>query len=61
MCYQFFSDPSLIVAKLFKICREYVDPVLGDELKIKRNVLLRRYPTLCDDIDFLDQVPLIEM
>ena len=32
-----------------------VDPSFGDELKIKKNVLLRKYPTLCDDIAFLDE------
>ena len=40
----------LVIQKLFKICHEWMDPVLGDELKIKKNVLLRKYPTLCDDL-----------
>ena len=40
----------LVIQKLFKICHEWTDTVVGDELKIKKNVLLRKYPTLCDDL-----------
>jgi hypothetical protein len=29
--------------------------IQGDELKIKKNVLLRKYPTICDDLEFLDE------
>jgi hypothetical protein len=40
----------LVIQKLFKICHEWTDAVVGDELKIKKNVLLRKYPTLCEDL-----------
>ena len=44
-----------LVRKLLKICQGWVDPhavgaygQYGDELKIKKNVLLSMYPKMCD-------------
>ena len=46
-----------VVKKLLKICHEWVDPdsfgaygLYGDELKIRRRVLAREYPELCDNL-----------
>lgn len=45
----------LVVSKLLKICSEYEDQIIFDELKIKKNVLLRKYPSICDDLSFLNE------
>lgn len=47
-----------VVRKLLKICHGWVDPsgveadgvygLYGDELKIRKNVLLRKFPRICD-------------
>ena len=51
------SEICPLVRKLLKICTGYVDPnarveygQYGDELKIKKNVLVKAYPRLCDTL-----------
>ena len=52
------SEICPLVKKLLKICTGYVDPnarviygQYGDELKIKKNVLVKAYPKLCDTLN----------
>ena len=52
------SEICPLVRKLLKICTGYVDPnarviygQYGDELKIKKNVLVKAYPKLCDTLN----------
>ena len=46
-----------LVKKLLKICHEWTDPdatgaygLYGDHLKLRRPVLMREYPDLCDNL-----------
>jgi len=53
------DEVCLIVEKILKICHMWADDKsVGDELKIKKNVLLKKYPTICDSLVFLQKEPI---